>query len=67
MFIIIPGKKKEKVEIEKNQKSNLTIKLGNSIMNVVQNGGADLNMAVTSREEILAVCRRLWQKKGFRP
>ena len=34
-------------------------------MNVVQNGGADLNMAVTSREEILAVCREIVAEEGL--
>ncbi len=35
-------------------------------MNIVQVGGADLNMAVTSREEILAVCREIVAEKKIR-
>ena len=34
-------------------------------MNIVQIGGADLNMAVTSREEILAVCREIVAEEGL--
>ena len=34
-------------------------------MNIVQVGGADLNMAVTSREEILAVCREIVAEEGL--
>ena len=34
-------------------------------MNIVQVGGADLNMAVTSREEILAVCRDCGRRRAF--